>query len=87
MSDQAPDPREKTADVSDLATQVEQEHVQLQLLAHAKKMQRDQEPDANGVFSFPCCDYCGVEIGEGRLRAAIRNKLCIYCATKAERRV
>lgn len=30
------------------------------------------------------CDECGLEIGEGRLNAAIRNRLCFHCATAEE---
>lgn len=31
------------------------------------------------------CDECGSDIGEGRLNAAIRNRLCIHCANVEER--
>jgi RNA polymerase-binding transcription factor DksA len=45
-----------------------------------------QIPDAAGNFSVTECLECGNEIGEQRLRVAIKNTLCIYCATEQERR-
>ena len=45
-----------------------------------------QIPDAAGNFSVTECLECGNEIVEQRLRVAIKNTLCIYCATEQERR-
>lgn len=45
-----------------------------------------QIPDAAGNFKIMECLECGDEIGEQRLRVAIKNTLCIYCATEQERR-
>lgn len=45
-----------------------------------------QIPDAAGNFSVTECLECGDEIGEQRLMVAIKNTLCIYCATEQERR-
>ena len=79
--------RERRADVNDLAADVEQEAVEISLAEHAKRMKRDQEPDADGHYLVLDCVDCGSEIGEGRLKAAIKNTLCIYCATRRERKI
>ena len=45
-----------------------------------------QIPDAAGNFSVTECLECGNEIGEQRLRVAIKNLLCWDCATAQERK-
>lgn len=78
--------RERHTDVNDIASDIEHEQVEISLAEHAKRMKRDQEPDATGAYEITECVECGQEIGEGRLKAAIKNTLCIYCATKREKR-
>lgn len=78
--------RERHTDVNDIASDIEHEQVEISLAEHAKRMKRDQEPDANGDYAILDCVECGQEIGGGRLKAAIKNTLCIYCATKMEKR-
>ena len=86
MSEHGIPEREHQADVSDLATTVEQESVHLTWLAHHSKVKRSQEPDADGNYAILDCIQCGEEINPERLKVAIKNTLCIYCATLAERR-
>jgi len=45
-----------------------------------------QMPRADGSFAFPDCIECGLEIGEARLRVAVKNRMCIHCAAAAERK-
>lgn len=37
-------------------------------------------------FETTECEECGNEIGEKRLKVAIKNTLCIHCATAQERK-
>lgn len=78
--------REKFTDLFDRASQSEQEALDDARAAHARRMKRDQEPDANGVYAVTECVECGEDIGEGRLTHAIKNTVCIHCQTRAERR-
>jgi RNA polymerase-binding transcription factor DksA len=81
------DTMEKITDKSDLATQREQENLDISLREHARAMRRSQEPREDGTYEFEDCEECGLEIGEGRLKFAIKNTLCIHCATAAEKRM
>lgn len=81
------DTPERITDTSDLATQREQENLDISLKDHARAMRRSQEMRADGTFEFEDCDECGLEIGLGRLTHAIKNTLCINCATVAEKRM
>lgn len=78
--------REHASDVSDQASQRETEHLDISLREHARKMKRDQEPDKAGNYTLLDCVECGSEIGLARIKVAIKNTLCIHCATLAERR-
>lgn len=42
-------------------------------------------PRADGTYEEEDCDDCGNEIGIERMRVAIKNHLCVFCATKRER--
>lgn len=50
-----------------------------------QKCKQTQSPRADGTYEIEDCEDCSNEIGEGRLRAAIKNTLCIHCATRRER--
>lgn len=78
--------KEKLTDISDKATAAEAEHLEIARQDAARRMKRQQEPLADGSYAVLDCEECGEEIGEGRLRAAIQNCMCIHCATRAERR-
>lgn len=80
------DTMDKITDTSDLATQREQENLDISLREHARAMKRSQEVREDGTYEFEDCEECGQEIGEGRLKVAIKNTLCIHCATAAEKR-
>jgi len=45
-----------------------------------------QAPLKNGTYEVTDCDDCGNEIGAARLKVAIKNTLCVHCATLRERR-
>jgi len=45
-----------------------------------------QFPDDNGNFLIRECVCCGEDIGEKRLKVAIKNLLCWDCATAQERK-
>ena len=45
-----------------------------------------QFPDDKGNFLIRECVCCGEDIGEQRLRVAIKNLLCWECATAQERK-
>lgn len=44
-----------------------------------------QIPDAAGNFKITECVACGEDIGDQRLRVAIKNLLCVFCATEEEK--
>lgn len=50
-----------------------------------KKCRPHQLPRADGTYEFTDCEECGGEIGEGRLKVAIWNHLCVHCAEAQER--
>lgn len=77
--------REHVTDVLDKASQVEAENMEISLQEHARRMRRSQEKRPDGTYEIEECVSCGDEIGMGRLNAAIKNTLCITCATRAER--
>ena len=45
-----------------------------------------QFPDENGRYAITDCLECGEEIGEGRLKFAIHNHLCVFCQGEIERK-
>ncbi len=76
---------ERTADVSDQASRVEEEEALHRRIAHARKMKRAQEPDSDGNYAILDCDDCGLEIGLDRIKVAIQNTTCVACQTLKER--
>lgn len=78
--------KEKCTDPSDIATQAEMERNQSLLNEIRSRTKRTQEPNRRGRYAIVDCVECDNEIGEGRLKHAIKNTLCIECATAAERR-
>lgn len=72
-------------DESDRATAIEHAITDASIsdIRHAAN-KRDQEPDSSGVYRILDCVECDNPIGEGRLRAAIRNTLCVHCASALE---
>lgn len=78
--------RERLTDVSDRATQVEQETFDAAMGDVRRRLQQDQSPRYDGTYAVEDCDDCGNPIGEGRLRLAPRNLICVHCATAREKR-
>lgn len=74
-----PDENDRASAIEMAVTQASVEDIQ-------RRVKQDQEPDADGVYRILDCVDCGEEIGTGRLRASIRNTLCIFCASALERR-
>ena len=77
---------EKYSDPLDVASRNESIATEDAVREQRKLAVPQQIPDAAGNFSVTECLECGNEIGEQRLRVAIKNTLCIYCATEQERR-
>jgi len=75
---------EKTADVSDRATQLEMETTDAAIRSARQKAEQAQPPLADGTYATTECEECGTDIGEGRLRVAAMNLLCVHCATEKE---
>lgn len=77
---------EKHSDELDMASEIEAAFVEASIRSVQAKTKRSQEPDADGVYAVTECETCGEDIGADRLKVSIKNCLCIYCATQAERR-
>ena len=77
---------EKYSDPLDVASRNESIATEDAVREQRRKAQPHQLPDESGNFAITECVECGDEIGEQRLRVAIKNTLCIYCATEQERR-
>jgi RNA polymerase-binding transcription factor DksA len=75
---------EKHADIGDIATDLEMSFTAAAIRAVQQRMKRSQEPDADGVYAILDCLECGAEIGRGRLHVAMKNTICVFCATAAE---
>lgn len=78
--------REDMADEHDRASRLELLEMEQRLLTARKSARRTQEPDEHGAYLTLDCVQCGSEIGIDRLKVAIKNTLCIDCATWNERR-
>lgn len=85
QSENFPEETERLTDVSDQASAREAEELMIARQEHARAMRRQQEPNADGTWPTEECDICGEEIGEARLKVAIKNRWCIHCATLQER--
>jgi RNA polymerase-binding transcription factor DksA len=77
---------DRATDPIDIACEQEQRERESHLNAAKARCIRDQLPLPDGTYAITECDECGNEIGEARLRVAIRNCLCIDCATADEKR-
>lgn len=77
---------EQFSDELDRASAIEMEATESAISEIQHRCRRDQEPREDGTYAVLDCDECGNEIGEGRLKAAIKNRLCIGCANARERR-
>jgi len=77
---------ERTADVADQASRVEEEEAMHRRIAHDRKMKREQEPNTEGVYEVLDCDEGGLEIGLDRIQVAIANRHCVTCQGLKERR-
>lgn len=77
---------EKLTDVLDRASEVEMRTTSLAIDNTRRNAKPQQQPLADGTYEVTDCEECGNEIGIERLRVAIKNKYCIHCATKMERR-
>lgn len=77
---------EKYSDPLDVASRNESIATEDAVREQRKLAVPQQIPDAAGNFSVTECLECGGEIGVQRLMVAIKNTLCIYCATEQERR-
>lgn len=75
---------ERLSDVSDRATAEETRQNMAALRENTLALRQRQQPRADGTYEFTDCEDCGNEIGEGRLRLAAANHLCVYCATAEE---
>ena len=78
--------REKLTDPLDRASQLEMETTEGLLREVQARSKRTQEVRSDGSYEIEECVECGEEITRGRLDAAIKNTICIHCATFAERR-
>lgn len=76
--------KDRVTCVSDQATQRETELLGAALDAARYRVRQRQAPRADGTYALTDCEECGEPIGEGRLRAAANNTVCIHCATKQE---
>lgn len=77
-------PHDRESDDNDRATRVEMEATAAHLDRARRAARQDQTPGPDGLFLVTECVECGEDIGEGRLRVAARNTLCVHCASAAE---
>lgn len=78
--------QEKYSDPLDVASRNESIATEDAVREQRKKARPQQIPDAAGNFAITECVECGDEIGEQRLRVAIKNLYCIDCVTAQERK-
>lgn len=81
-----PEEEEKFSDTFDTASHQEMRFTAAAIAAVQARLKREQEPDEEGNYVILDCVECGNEIGQGRLAVAARNTVCVFCASKAERR-
>ena len=77
--------KENYADPIDLASAQERKALDSKLEEHKERVKPTQVKNPDGTWPITVCVKCGEDIGEKRLEAAIKNTLCIDCATLAER--
>ena len=81
MTDQE---QEKCSDPLDVASRNETFATEDAIREQRKHAVPQQIPDAAGNFKITECVSCGEDIGDMRLRVAIKNLYCIDCATAQE---
>lgn len=84
---------ERNADPLDTASSIELIQNAERVAEHSRLVKQTQLPVVKvvggvetEVYEITECETCGEEIGEGRLKAAIKNTLCIGCAEVAEKK-
>jgi RNA polymerase-binding transcription factor DksA len=77
---------EKFTDVLDRASDNEMKTTGFAVQQARKAAIPQQVPRADGTFEVTDCETCGNEIPYQRLLVAVKNKHCIHCATRQERR-
>lgn len=75
---------EKYSDPLDVASRNEMYATNEAIREQRLKCKPQQEPDADGNYLVHECLECGEDIGEERLKVAIKNLLCWDCATAQE---
>lgn len=78
--------QEKYSDPLDVASRNESIATDDAVREQRKLAVPQQFPDEHGHFAVTECLECGGKIGVQRLMVAIKNTLCIYCATEQERK-
>lgn len=76
---------ENHSDNLDRASELEEQFRSGRIRETQALVKQKQQPLADGTYEITDCTECGDEIGEGRLKAAPNNLICIHCATLAER--
>lgn len=77
---------EKYIDPLDVASRNESILLETQIKDQRALAKPQQLPRKDGSYEFTDCRECGDPIGEQRLKVAIKNLYCIYCATAQERK-
>lgn len=78
--------REHLSDPIDVATNNSMMAVEVAIKEVSSRARRQQERRVDGTYEFLFCESCDLKIEEGRLDAAPMNLLCVFCASKRERR-
>ena len=78
--------QEKYSDPLDVASRNESIATDDAVREQRKLAVPQQFPDEHGNFAVTECLACGEHIGEQRLKVAIKNTLCVFCATAQERK-
>lgn len=76
---------EKYIDPIDVASKNEAIMLETQIRDQRALAKPQQLPRQDGTYEITDCVECGDPIGEGRLKVAIKNLYCIYCASAQER--
>lgn len=76
----------KLTDVVDIAALTEARERDTSLAEVQRRARPQQAPRSDGTYEVTDCEDCGDQIGEARLRVAVMNRLCVYCAARRERR-
>lgn len=76
---------ERVADVFDRASELEAAFTADAIRTTQQQVKQSQTPDQHGRYAILNCIECDAEIGEGRLRHAPKNTICVECASFAEK--